>query len=435
MEHATIVAIATPPGRGAIGVVRVSGPRALDVLRHLAPAARPHDRRASLIRLEVDGHIVDEALVLYFRAPRSFTGEDVLELQTHGAPEVLRLLVHASTTVPGVRLAEPGEFTRRALGSGRLDLTRAEAIIDLIDAQSPEQVRSAATRLAGRLTALLDQLYRPLVDLSAALEAALDFPDESVGVEDELRPKLVACLDRARGLESQAVVGSRLKRTGLVVLYGPVNAGKSTLFNRLVGEPRALVDNEPGTTRDALEGALDLAGRLVTLADTAGLRAAPGRLEALGIERTRELLRQADVAVLLFPPDASLADLEGWRGEVPAERRLDVQGKADLALMPGVSLAVSGLDGAGVTQLRAALEGRLERQPADEALVATERHLDELRAARVALERASQALAVEPLEVVAGEVSLALAAIGALLGVDATAARLDALFSRFCIGK
>ncbi|MBL8922628.1 MAG: tRNA modification GTPase [Myxococcaceae bacterium] len=435
MEHATIVAVATPAGRGAIGVVRVSGPRALEVLRHLAPSARPRDRRAHLTSLELDGQVVDEALVLSFPAPASFTGEHVVELQTHGAPELLRLLLQGALSVPGVRLAEPGEFTRRALANGRVDLTRAEGIIDLIEAQSPEQVRSAAARLTGQLQAVLTRLYQPLLSLSAALEAALDFPDESEGVEADAGEPLATCLAQARALEGQAAVGSRLNRAFLVVLYGPVNAGKSTLFNRLLGEARALVDNEPGTTRDAVEGVLQLGGRLVSLVDTAGLRAAPGRVEAMGIERTRELLQRADVAVLLLPPDAGPDELEGWRREVEHERRLDVQGKSDLGpRSAGVQLAVSGLDGAGVDELRAALERWLEPLPTDAGL-ATERHLDDLRTARVALERASTALGTEPLEVVAGEVSTALGAVGALLGLDTSTARLDALFSRFCIGK
>lgn len=433
MEHATIVAIATPPGRGAVGVIRVSGPRALDVLRHLAPTSHPQDRRASLTRLRVEGHLVDEALALFFQGPRSFTGEDVVELHTHGAPELLRLVLQAATQVSGVRLAQPGEFTRRALANNRLDLPGAEAVIDLVDAETPEQVRSAAARLAGHLTRLLDDLYAPLVRLSSSLEAALDFPDESEGIEDDVRGELELCLRRARALESQAAVGSRLKRTGLVTLYGPVNAGKSTLFNRLVGEDRALVDNEPGTTRDALEAPLDLGGRLVTLVDTAGLREQPGRVEARGIERTREVLRKADLAVLLYPPDADATELASWQAEVGPERRIDVQGKADLGFPPR-DLAVSGLDGAGVDRLREELATRLEPLPTG-AVVATERHLDDLRAVSLALTRAAAALGVEPLEVVAGEVSLALAGVGAVLGLDANAARLEALFSRFCIGK
>lgn len=434
MEHATIVAVATPSGRGAIGVVRVSGPRALEVLRRLAPSARPRDRRAHLTRLELDGQVVDEALVLSFPAPASFTGEHVVELQTHGAPELLRLLLQGALAVPGVRLAQPGEFTRRALANGRVDLTRAEAIIDLIEAQSPQQVRSAAARLTGQLQALLDRLYQPLLSLSAALEAALDFPDESDGVEAELGPPLAACLDHARALESQAAVGSQLNRTFQVVLYGPVNAGKSTLFNRLVGEARALVDNEPGTTRDAVEGVVQLGGRLVSLVDTAGLRDAPGRVESMGIARTRELLQGADLAVLLLPPDAGADELERWRAEVDRDRRVDVQGKSDLGSPSVVPLAVSGLGGAGVDDLRAALEARLKPLPTDAGL-ATERHLDDLRTTRAALERALTALHTEPLEVVAGEVSIALSAVGQLLGLDTSTDRVNALFSRFCIGK
>lgn len=434
MEHATIIAIATPPGRAALGVIRVSGARALEVLRHVAPRAAPAPRVATLTSLEVDGHLVDEALVLFFQAPRSFTGEDVVELQTHGAPELLQLLLRTALALPGVRLAEPGEFTRRALLAGRLDLTRAEATLDLIEARSEAEVRAAAARLAGSLRTVLETLYRPLLALSAELEGLLDFPDEAVDAGPGVGERLQACLATARDLESQAASASRLRRRGLVVLYGPVNTGKSTLFNRLVGEARALVDEEAGTTRDAIEAPLEVGARVVSLVDTAGLREGPGRLEAMGIARTRERLSQADVAILLFPPGARAEELEGWRSEVPAERRLEVQGKADLAPGAPGGFVVSGRDGTGLPALLAELERRLA-DFGGAAGVATERHLEGLRWARERLERAAAALAGEPLELVAGEVGLALGAVGQLLGVEVSAERLDALFSRFCIGK
>lgn len=428
----TIAAIATAPGRGAVGVLRVSGPSALAVLRRLGVGVALKPRVATLVHLRVEGAKVDEALALWFPAPRSFTGEDVVELQTHGSPVLLEVLLRQAVAEPGVRLAEAGEFTRRAVGNGRVDLTQAEAVVDLIEARSETEVRSAAARLEGALSQVLKQLYQPLLQVSAELEGALDFPDEAEGVEAEVRGRLEAARGQAVELERMAVAGGRLRRGGLVVLYGPVNAGKSTLFNRLSGSARALVDEEPGTTRDALEANLVLGGMPVTLVDTAGLRADPGRVEALGIAKTRSLINQADVAVLLIPPGATDQSLAAWRAEAEEEKRLEVLGKADLGATSG--LAVSGLSGAGIEALTAAIIERGRFQTAD-TVVAHERHLEAVRGARMALERAVEALEVAPLDVVAGEVGLALAQLGGLMGLDHSKERLDALFARFCIGK
>lgn len=428
----TIAAIATAPGRGAVGVLRVSGPSALAVLRRLGVGVALKPRVATLVHLRVKGATVDEALALWFPAPRSFTGEDVVELQTHGSPVLLEVLLRQAVAEPGVRLAEAGEFTRRAVGHGRLDLTQAEGVVDLIEARSETEVRSAAARLEGALSQVLKQLYQPLLQVSAELEGALDFPDEAEGVEAEVRGRLEAARGQAVELERMAVAGGRLRRGGLVVLYGPVNAGKSTLFNRLSGSARALVDEEPGTTRDALEANLVLGGMPVTLVDTAGLRADPGRVEALGIAKTRSLINQADVAVLLIPPGATDQSLAAWRAEAEEEKRLEVLGKADLGATSG--LAVSGLSGAGIEALTAAIIERGRFQTAD-TVIAHERHLEAVRGARMALERAVEALEVAPLDVVAGEVGLALAQLGGLMGLDHSKERLDALFARFCIGK
>ena len=433
MEHATIVAIATAPGRGAIGVIRVSGPRAMAVLQRLAPGLSPAPRVATLSTLRVDGAVVDQALVLFFPGPRSFTGEDVVELHLHGAPRLLSLVVQAAAREPEVRLAEPGEFTRRALMNGRVDLTRAEAIVDLVEARSEAEVKSAAARLEGALARVLDELYQPLLQLSAELEGTLDFPDDAEDVAS-CAPVLDRCLAGARRLEASARAATQVRQGGLVVLYGPVNAGKSTLFNRLVGAARALVDDEPGTTRDALEATVEVGGQLVTLVDTAGFREGAGRLEALGMARTRQVLQEADVAVLLRPPDGETDALETWRAEVPDERRLEVMGKADLLGTAGSVPSVSGLNGAGVDGLLALISSRLGTFDG-EALVAGARHLEALTRVREALERAQEALGGSTVEVVAGEVSLALSALGDVMGLDVSQARLDALFARFCIGK
>lgn len=402
-------------------------------LQRLAPGLSPAPRVATLSTLRIDGAVVDQALVLFFPGPRSFTGEDVVELHLHGAPRLLNLVVQAAAREPEVRLAEPGEFTRRALMNGRVDLTRAEAIVDLVEARSEAEVKSAAARLEGALARVLDELYQPLLQLSAELEGTLDFPDDAEDVAS-CAPVLDRCLAGARRLEASARAATQVRQGGLVVLYGPVNAGKSTLFNRLVGAARALVDDEPGTTRDALEATVEVGGQLVTLVDTAGFREGAGRLEALGMARTRQVLKEADVAVLLRPAGGGTDGLETWRAEVPDERRLEVMGKADLLETAGSVPSVSGLNGAGVDGLLALISARLGTFDG-EALVAGARHLEALTRVREALERAHEALGGSTVEVVAGEVSLALSALGGVMGLDVSQARLDALFARFCIGK
>ncbi|WP_434385071.1 tRNA uridine-5-carboxymethylaminomethyl(34) synthesis GTPase MnmE [Melittangium boletus] len=440
---ATLAALATAPAAGAVGILRLSGPAALDVGRLLAPGVpeAPTPRHAYLARfVDAHGAALDEGLFLYFRAPHSFTGEDVVELQAHGGPRLLRLLLARALAHPAVRPAGPGEFTRRAFLNGRLDLTRAEAVADLVAADSEAAVRAAAAGLAGALAARVAALEAPLGALHADLEGVLDFPEEAEGADADAAPRLEALEAEARALLAEAGRGRLVRRGARVALYGPVNAGKSTLFNRLVGEARALVDEEPGTTRDVLEARLEWEGLSLTLLDTAGLRETPGRVEALGIARAREALGTVDLAVLVLPPGASPAEAEGWRAEAGDTPVLRVAGKSDVgaAGASGLAdaLAVSGRTGAGVEALRAEVLGRLwgGGAPGAVALV-SERHADALRRAAEALARAREALSVSTLEAVSGEVGLAREALGEVSGTSASEALLDALFARFCIGK
>lgn len=385
---------------------------------------------------EVGGGAIDEGLALCFPAGASATGEEVVELHAHGAPRVLSLLLEAVLAEDGVRLAEPGEFTRRALLSGRLDLARAEAVADLIQAESEGQVRAAAAQLQGALSVRVGRAREAVLAALAEVEGILEFPDEAQGAEAGVPALLAAARAEVAGLLADGARGALVRRGARVVLYGPANSGKSTLFNRLVGAERALVDEEPGTTRDALEARLELEGLGLSLVDTAGLREGPGRLEALGIARTREALAGCDLAVLVAPPGALAPALASWRAEVPEARRLEVAGKADLGRAgPPGALPVSGLTGQGVPALRQALSARLGGGSAAAAAVASERHRDCLRRAGEALDRAAAALSSATLEVVGGELQLGLGALGELTGEDAPQALLDAVFSRFCIGK
>lgn len=515
----TIVALATAPAAGAVGIIRLSGPAALEVGRRLAPGVPPsptprHAYLASFV--DARGQVLDEGLFLYFRAPASFTGEDVVELQAHGGPRLLRLLLERTLEDGLARLATPGEFTRRAFLNGRIDLTRAEAVADLVAADSESAVRTAAAGLSGALTVRVRALEEPLRDLHADLEGVLNFPDEAEGADEDSASRVQALRAQAEALLAEAGQGRLVRRGARVAMFGPVNAGKSTLFNRLVGEARALVDDEPGTTRDALEARVEWNGLGVTLFDTAGLRETPGRVEALGIARTRELLSGVDLAVLVLPPGTSVEDAERWRDDAGSTPVLMVDGKCDVAsaladaprsLVPGTSAEeakrsyegmgitparmvmsdssahpvplgilaeavehkrgeadalqsvktvdgrstvagasrahppplrprVSGLTGEGVDALRDELLSRLwgDGTPSAVALV-SERHADALRRASEALSRAASASRLSTLEVVSGEVAIALEALGEVSGTSASEALIDAIFQRFCIGK
>ncbi|OJT16806.1 tRNA uridine-5-carboxymethylaminomethyl(34) synthesis GTPase MnmE [Archangium sp. Cb G35] len=490
---ATLAALATAPTAGAVGILRLSGPASLEVGRMLAPGvpASPTPRHAYLASfVDSSGSVLDEGLFLFFRAPHSFTGEDVVELQAHGSPRLLRMLLARALEHPAVRHAGPGEFTRRAFLHGRIDLTRAEAVADLVAADSEAAVRAAAAGLAGALSARVRGLEEPLRSLHADLEGVLNFPEEAEGADEGMEARVSELRSAADSLLAEVGRGRLVRRGARVALYGPVNAGKSTLFNRLLGEQRALVDEEPGTTRDVLEARVEWEGLGVVLLDTAGLREAPGRVEALGIARTREVLASVDLAVLVLPPEASGDDAQRWlrdAGATPAllvAGKCDVRGSRDLAdphpdplpegegidsgstrdagtLTPSLSrgergsvrgsvssalgsgvvsaepvLAVSGLTGEGVESLRSLMLSRLwgGGSPSAVALV-SERHADALRRTADALSRAESACRFSTIEVVSGEVGLALESLGEVSGTSASEALLDAIFQRFCIGK
>ncbi|WP_257457739.1 tRNA modification GTPase [Archangium lipolyticum] len=468
---ATLAALATAPAAGAVGILRLSGPAALEAGRLLAPGvpASPTPRHAYLASfVDASGSVLDEGLFLFFRAPHSFTGEDVVELQAHGSPRLLRMLLARALEHPSVRLAGPGEFTRRAFLNGRIDLTRAEAVADLVAADSEAAVRAAAAGLVGALTARVRALEEPLRSLHADLEGVLNFPEEAEGADEGAELRVAQLRASADALLAEVGRGRLVRRGARVALYGPVNAGKSTLFNRLVGEERALVDDEPGTTRDVLEARVEWDGLGISLLDTAGLRDAPGRIEALGIARTREVLAAVDLAVLVLPPGSSAAEARQWLLEAGPTPVLRVSGKCDVVfgvdphpgplpegegidsgsthgsrtLTPSLSrrerggLPVSGLTGQGVEDLRSAVLSHLwdGGSPSAVALV-SERHADALRRTADSLSRAQLACRFSSLEVVSGELGLALEALGEISGTSVSEALLDAIFQRFCIGK
>src|SRR5919198_1267568 len=330
----TIVAIATPPGRGGIGVVRISGPAAASIASCLARRNTFEPRRATLARIvDEDGGAIDDAIITCFPAPHSYTGEDVVELSAHGSPVVLDAILRAALAA-GARIANPGEFTLRAYLSGRINLVQAEAVGDLIDAVTPLQARVAFDQLQGTLTARLAAMEARLLDLIARLEASLDFPDEgyhfiTAGETSREINGIVSALD---ALLADAKRGRMIREGLTAVVVGRPNAGKSSLFNRLAGSDRAIVTEIPGTTRDLLTERVDIGGVPFTLVDTAGMRAAADdAIEEEGIARARQARDIADVLVVVLDGSVPLADSDyELLASTATQPRVVVASKSDL---------------------------------------------------------------------------------------------------------
>jgi|CXWL01.1.fsa_nt_gi tRNA modification GTPase len=440
----TIVAVATAPGLGAIAVIRLAGPQAFGVASRIALWLDvERAREAQLLALVgPDGEPIDQALVTCFPAPHSFTGEDTVELSVHGGALVPGAVV-AAAIAAGARMAEAGEFTRRAVLNGKLDLLQAEAVGDLIAATAPGQARVALRQLDGGLSRRIAALREAILEASALLAYAIDFPEEDDGPIAPERP--VAAV---RGLVGQletllatAADGERVRQGALVVLAGPPNAGKSTLFNALLGSERALVTEIPGTTRDAIEADTTVEGWPVRLVDTAGLRNTADRLEAMGVEVSRRYMEAADI--LLYCNELA-QDTEINEYSFPqSQRMVRVATKADardgwLGGSPDY-LDVSAFTGAGMVKLRRLLAERLfggaARAAGDGSLLTRARH-------RAAIEAALQALGFADSELGAGEVVLAahrlqeaVAALDALIGVVDREEVFDRVFAGFCVGK
>ena len=431
----TIAAVATAQGRAGIGVVRVSGPAA-PVIAQRVLGQVPPKRQATFAQFrDASGESVDEGIALYFPAPHSYTGEAVLELHGHGGPVVLQAVLGACLDA-GARIAEPGEFTRRAFLEGKLDLAQAEAVADLIDANSREAARSAMRSLSGEFSAAIGALQARLVELRALTEAMLDFPEEEV---DRLhRDQAAARLAEVRGALEEVMQKSRqgsLLRTGVrVVLAGRPNVGKSSILNRLAGEERAIVTPIPGTTRDALHAPMEIEGVPLVLVDTAGLRASADVVERLGIERTRRELAGADLAIVVFDASGAREAPEDLPHDIA---RIDVYNKIDLAprfAPPQGALAVSAKTGEGFPELRAAILRAAGWQSSGEPVfLARERHLRALARAASHLEAAARE--IERWEIFAEELRLAHAALGTITGEFSAEDLLGEIFARFCIGK
>jgi tRNA modification GTPase len=433
----TIAAVATPSGRGGVGIVRVSGARVPQIAKAVL-GALPAPRRAThRFFLDARGERIDDGLALYFPPPHSYTAEAVLELQGHGGPIVLHAVLGAVLDA-GARLAEPGEFTRRAFLNGKLDLAQAEAVADLIDAASREAARSALRSLAGEFSSAVSALVAQLTDLRALTEAMLDFPEEDVDSlhRDDARSRLAGLRVALDDVFAKSRQGSLLRGGIQVVLAGRPNVGKSSLLNRLAGEERAIVTALPGTTRDALRESIQIEGVPILVVDTAGLRESRDEVERLGMARTRQEMARADIVLVVLDashPEAPSEALPENATQIMVFNKIDLVAGA-VAGASDEGVRVSAKTGEGMDALRSALLAAAGWSGRGESVfLARERHLRALSTARVHLAQAATQDA--QWEFFAEELRLAQEALGTITGRVSADDVLGEIFSRFCVGK
>ncbi|WP_287879348.1 tRNA uridine-5-carboxymethylaminomethyl(34) synthesis GTPase MnmE [Aquitalea sp.] len=442
----TICAIATAPGRGGVGVIRVSGRELLPFAAALSGGKQPKPRYATYTDFyAADGEAIDNGLLLYFPGPNSFTGEDVLELQGHGGPVVLNMLLSRCLQL-GARLAEPGEFSKRAFLNDKMDLAQAESVADLIDASSETAARSALKSLKGAFSNEIHVLVDELITLRMLVEATLDFPEEEIDFlkQADALGKLQTLRQRLQQVQATARQGAILREGMHVVLVGQPNVGKSSLMNALAGDDIAIVTDIAGTTRDTVREEIVIDGVPVHIIDTAGLRDTDDVVEKIGIERTWQAVERADVALVLVDSrEGVTAEVEAILERIPPQLpRLFIYNKADLS---GESIGMAEEDGrsvlrlsarthAGVDLLKARLLELIGYSGASEGVfLARERHLDAIRRAAEHMELAHTDW--EMVEIFAEELRLAQNALSEITGQFTPDDLLGVIFSRFCIGK
>ncbi|MSU64770.1 MAG: tRNA uridine-5-carboxymethylaminomethyl(34) synthesis GTPase MnmE [Opitutus sp.] len=446
----TIAALATPAGTAALALLRVSGPDTLRLAGDLAGAPPPPRVARHLDYRDAGGTLLDDVLVTFFAGPRSYTGEDALEISCHGNPFIAQKILE-DLFARGCRPAEPGEFTQRAFLNGRMDLSQAEAVMDLIQARSERALAVAQQQLRGELGRRISGLVEALLGVLARVEAYIDFPEEDLPPED--RGIVVREVARIAGESNRLLATSHygaILRDGIkTVILGPPNVGKSSLLNRLVGRPRALVSPEPGTTRDFIEELIIIGPHGLRLIDTAGVHATPAPLERLGIEQTLQRAAEADLSFLVL--DATRPDLM-----VPAEIFSQIRREAAILVVNKIDLSpafrvpsgwpegipivrLSALTGEGFDELVATVKGRadsFQKAQGDETIAVNARHARALTEAQEGLERAhAKLMANEPVELIASDLRTSLSAFGEITGKVDNERMLDQLFSSFCIGK
>ena len=446
----TIAAVATAPGQGGIGVVRISGPQAEAILRSVfVPAGKKHTGAPESHKMVygriLDGdEVLDECMAVLMRAPASYTREDVAEIQSHGGTQVLNRVLDLCLR-RGARMAEAGEFTRRAFLNGRIDLSRAEAVMNLIAARGEQERRAAVRQMSGGTADFVRKASDSLYRLQAGLAACIDYPEEISDEEGagELRGGLEALIAELRSAVDER--SSRLIHDGLrVTLFGIPNAGKSSLLNALVGQDRAIVTEIPGTTRDTVEGEMMLDGIRVYLTDTAGMRKTEDPIERIGVERSEKALRNADIALLVLDGSKALGEEESeWLRQLQDTDAVVIN-KSDLlqqtapetvaALRPGIRcLTVSALDSASLQPIRAFL--REHAEVGDRLVLTQPRHLDAVKRAIACLEDALATLDAWTPDMAATDLQAAQNALSEITGDRADEKLLDAVFSGFCVGK
>lgn len=453
----TIAAIATPIGEGGLAVIRISGPGALAVAdRVFSPVGKSSVKPSAAVSHTIqfghavrDGKTLDEVLVSVMRAPRTFTREDVVEITCHGGILPAKMVLDAALAA-GARLAEPGEFTRRAFLNGRIDLAQAEAVADLIHSRTELALRAANEQLAGKLSQRINQLRDDMMKTLAHVEAYIDFPEEDIA--EETKEQLLGRLERGMQFMDEllrtADEGQILRRGVRAAIVGRPNAGKSSLLNQLLGRDRAIVSAIPGTTRDTIEETANIRGLPVVFIDTAGLREARDEIEVEGIRRSRESLQKAEFILHVFDAAEPLTDADrAYLKEFANQKRIVVCNKVDLPQkfstrddFNGVAIVeVSCKTGGGIESLKDAIKelvwsGEIKTEML-QAMI-NSRHQDALKRAREATARAVEALrAGATLELAAMDLRIAVNAVGEIVGKTATEDLLDMIFSQFCIGK
>ena len=442
----TIAAISTPPGEGAIALVRISGPNAIEIADELFRGKELPSRFASHVQhlgeiFSKENQLIDQVMLSTHRAPASYTGEDLVEISCHGGTLVSARLLEACLRA-GARAAQPGEFTERAFLNGKMDLTQAEAVIDLIRARTDLALRSATEQLEGRLGDQIRKIRDELIALLAQINASIDFPEEGIEPEENegLRDRLDSVRDQITVLLATAHQGRVLREGVRVVIYGATNAGKSSLLNRLLGYDRVIVSNTHGTTRDTIEETVNLDGVPIRLLDTAGLRPSESQLERAGIERTEKSLQLADLR--LHIADHNAPKPVHFNGITSDPNEIVVLNKSDLPedidWKDFQALRISCATGDGLPQLKQEILGRIRRQNLrpESAIAINTRHRDCLRRALESCDRASTAFSEGVSgEYIAVDLDQALSAIGEVIGVVDVEKILDSVFSQFCIGK
>ena len=451
----TIAAIATAPGQAGIGVIRVSGRRALAIGEHIGGAGLIARQAHYRSFRDGAGELIDSGLLLYFPQPGSFTGEDVVEFQGHGGPVVLQMMLDQILRL-GARLARPGEFTERAYLNDKLDLVQAEAVADVIAGSSEAAVRGANRSLSGLFSDRVHHIDRQVVDLRLFVEAAMDFPDEDIDLlaDGQVTGRIEQIIAAVAQLRDDCAQGVILRDGVRLALIGAPNVGKSSLLNRLVGDARAIVTDVPGTTRDLVRAELNLSGLAVEIVDTAGLRTATDAAEAEGVRRALTEAEQADIVILI----QSVTDSDWNQNERSVDEFLDLNAdgrnskrlirilnKIDLDADPAGlvaqaesrgMLAVSAETGLGVEQLRAEIQARAGVAPHSNLFTARKRHLVALEAGLLSAEQALDLTrGPQPAELIAEELKAVHTALGEILGEMSSDALLGEIFSHFCIGK